>query len=577
MTARALLLAFASTMILGGAARAQEAEPAQAPTVPPVVAVPEVWAPVPVDQDGRSAYGLFLAGRLATARGDASDGAIYLRQALLLAPEQTAIRDQAFAANLLGGDLGFAGRITPDGEGVPALVTEVGRLVTVVQALDRGDARGALATIDARPIERPHARAGRLLTPWLAAGAGDWTRALAPAPALGPDSTALFLHADRARLLEMRRRNEDAEVEWKAVTAVGLGRRLFALDYGAFLERRGRRDEAVALYDAVMAEGNVDGRFPLARARAASRGRPPAMGDLKQGAADALTAAALQAGADGQHEFAAVYLRLSQDLAPSDLTLVNLGDSLMQAGLEGAGRDAMAGVTGSDPALYASAQMAIGESLTREGQGEAAAEAFSRAVAAAPRAQDAALAFASSLNDQNRHAEALAVLEGPAFADGSSVDALTQRAVSLRALGREPEAEAALRVVLDAEPENAAALALLGGLWLDARRVEEGAALIARAAAAAPDDASVQGALGWSQFRQGDFDAAVTTLEAAVDARPADPVVSDHLGDAYWRVGREREARFMWRRALSLTPASALQARLERKLDVGLDATATGG
>ena len=56
--------------------------------------------------------------------------------------------------------------------------------------------------------------------------------------------------------------------------------------------------------------------------------------------------------------------------------------------------------------------------------------------------------------------------------------------------------------------------------------------------------------------RTGDFKGAVGHLERAVELRPEDPVINDHLGDAYWRVGRLREARFQWTRSLSLEPAA---------------------
>jgi predicted negative regulator of RcsB-dependent stress response len=35
---------------------------------------------------------------------------------------------------------------------------------------------------------------------------------------------------------------------------------------------------------------------------------------------------------------------------------------------------------------------------------------------------------------------------------------------------------------------------------------------------------------------------------------PDDPIVNDHLGDVYWKVGRKREARFQWKRAISFDP-----------------------
>lgn len=572
MTARRLFFALVSSLAASAPAFAQEADP-----VSGMGAVPEVWAPAPTDDEGRSAYGLFLAGRLASARGDAGEGAVYLRRALMLTPEQSAVRDQAFATNLLSGDLEFAGRITPEGEGVPALVTEAGRLVTVVQALDRGDARGALAIVDQKPIGRPHARAGRLLTPWIAAAAGDWDRALRPTNGLFADATTLFQRADRARLLEIRRRHADAETEWRTVLESPLGQRLFALDYGAFLERRGRRAEAVAHYDAMIGLGVSDPGLTGARRRAASRGRPPAPVDLKQGAADALASAALQASAETQYESAAVYLRLAQDLAPSDLTLLNLGDALLLAGLEGPGRDVLAQITASDSSVYGAAQLAVGRSLEKEGRLEEAVPAFQRAAAAAPGSPEAAVALAHGLNELGRHEEALAAVRDAAFDGPPPADALQARAVALRGLGRQAEAEATLQAVLATSPDDAAALSLLGALWLDGTRVDEGAALIAQAAAAAPEAPGVQGALGWSQYRQGLFEDAVTTLETAVDAQPADPVINDHLGDAYWQVGRTREARFQWTRALSLSPGDALEASLRRKLETGLPGAEPAG
>ena len=61
-------------------------------------------------------------------------------------------------------------------------------------------------------------------------------------------------------------------------------------------------------------------------------------------------------------------------------------------------------------------------------------------------------------------------------------------------------------------------------------------------------------------------------LERAVELRPADPVINDHLGDAYWRAGRLQEARFQWRRVLLLGPSPELRRTLQRKLAAGLPA-----
>ena len=53
---------------------------------------------------------------------------------------------------------------------------------------------------------------------------------------------------------------------------------------------------------------------------------------------------------------------------------------------------------------------------------------------------------------------------------------------------------------------------------------------------------------------------------------PADAEIFDHLGDAYWRAGREAEARFQWTAALRLKPGPEREQSLRGKLEKGLPA-----
>jgi hypothetical protein len=55
-----------------------------------------------------------------------------------------------------------------------------------------------------------------------------------------------------------------------------------------------------------------------------------------------------------------------------------------------------------------------------------------------------------------------------------------------------------------------------------------------------------------------------------VELRPEDPTLNDHLGDAFWRVGRRREAYFQWRQALTLKPEPEEVDKINRKLEDGL-------
>ena len=47
-------------------------------------------------------------------------------------------------------------------------------------------------------------------------------------------------------------------------------------------------------------------------------------------------------------------------------------------------------------------------------------------------------------------------------------------------------------------------------------------------------------------------------------------MLNDHLGDALWKVGREREARFQWDQALTLEPEADEVEKIKKKLTEGL-------
>jgi hypothetical protein len=49
-----------------------------------------------------------------------------------------------------------------------------------------------------------------------------------------------------------------------------------------------------------------------------------------------------------------------------------------------------------------------------------------------------------------------------------------------------------------------------------------------------------------------------------------DPTINDHLGDAYWRVGRKLEAVFQWNQALEMKPEEAEVPKIKAKIEKGL-------
>src|SRR3546814_3049409 len=68
---------------------------------------------------------------------------------------------------------------------------------------------------------------------------------------------------------------------------------------------------------------------------------------------------------------------------------------------------------------------------------------------------------------------------------------------------------------------------------------------------------------------RGDFLRAIALLEQAVQVAPAEPTINEHLGDAYWRIGRKYEARYSWRAAMVGAEDRSILDRLRRKIDFG--------
>lgn len=573
----AVLLTGCALAALASPAFAQDApanvteSSAGAPPPVEVVAIPEVWAPVPTDELGQTAYGLYLSGRLASFRGDVVTGAALLAQSQALTPEQPVVGEEAFRSGLFAGDLDTLAELAPSVRDTP-LLAEAGRLVVIVDALNGGAADASLALLRGQTFVEPFDTVGQYILPSIAAAAGDWDTALAPVTERANGVDGLVLRHQRARLLESRRRHGEAEAEYRALIASPLGGQLFSADFAGFLERRGRADEALAVYEASLTGPSPDPEALVGRSRVLGRGTPPPVPTIRDNAAFAIKLAAIQSAERRERDVSAILLRLADNLGHDDEIALRLGLSLVALGHEEGAREAFGRVSRDNPILFAGARFGLGLSFQRDDRGLEALEAFRIADAAAPGQSEVISRLAQQLGALGREEEALAVLNRPEVNVANQPAGIRfQRGVILEALGRLDEAENELWAALTAAPDEPTFLNHLGYMWVDTgRRVEQGAEMLARAHAAEPENGNIQDSLGWAQFRQGQYEVAVETLEGAVTKLPANAEINDHLGDAYWQVGRQREARWQWNRVLTLEPDAERRAEVEQKLANGL-------
>lgn len=103
-------------------------------------------------------------------------------------------------------------------------------------------------------------------------------------------------------------------------------------------------------------------------------------------------------------------------------------------------------------------------------------------------------------------------------------------------------------------PDHAQALNYLGYMLADnGDRLDYARGMIERALAIAPNNAAFIDSYGWVFYQQGDYEEALVQLKKAVSL-DSDPVIFDHLGDAYNATGQEKSAKDWWQKALELKP-----------------------
>lgn len=126
-----------------------------------------------------------------------------------------------------------------------------------------------------------------------------------------------------------------------------------------------------------------------------------------------------------------------------------------------------------------------------------------------------------------------------------------------------------LEEALTLAPQNPLILNSLGYGLLERREdVKRGFELVSKAHSLAPQSPAITDSLGWGHYLNGDYAKAVPLLEMAVEGAINDVTINEHLGDAYWKVGRAIEARYAWRAAVLQADGDEAK-RIAAKIDTG--------
>ncbi len=118
-------------------------------------------------------------------------------------------------------------------------------------------------------------------------------------------------------------------------------------------------------------------------------------------------------------------------------------------------------------------------------------------------------------------------------------------------VGDRDNAIAAMRDVLEINPQNAGALNYIGYTQAErGEKLDESLEMIEKALILRPDDGYVIDSLGWVYFRRGDNETALQHLNKASRLVPGEPTILYHIGEVLLEMGREKEALGYFERAL---------------------------
>ncbi len=523
-------------------------------------------------------FGSYLAGRFATRQRDAAAASKYFERAVEFEPGNAQLLERLLISEVSKGDLDAAAKTAQDL--IKASPEQrLANLVLGIKEFRNGQypaARGFFEKLDGRALAELGNRFG---TAWAHVGEKNTDAAVAIAKGLlGAQGLEAFAIYHKALLEDAGGRDADALQSMALAYKVSKGDSLRVVThYAEMLERSGAKDKARAVYEAYLKRSPGHPIMEASLARLSAGGAPPAgIATPQQGLAEVFYGVANALNQDTVVDLSVFYVQLSLALNPKDeLAITLLGENLQKAGRLQESTEAFSRIAKGSP-VYPNAQIQIGSNLAREKKPEEAVRVLTAALTGTPRDVETHQTIGDTLREVERYAEAEQAYSKAVALIGKPLERhwvlFYTRGIARERVKRWSDAEADLQQALQLKPEQPLVMNYLAYTWIEhGVNADKALEMLHRAVELREDDGFIVDSLGWAYYRRGDYAKAVKYLEAAASLEPGEATINDHLGDAYWKVGRQLEARFQWERALTLKPEPDEAAKIQAKLDKGLD------
>lgn len=524
----------------------------------------------------RTGLNEYVQGRHAWAEEDLQQATGYFARALRYAPDNRLLQRRTFELALNSGEIETALKIgqtlVKDDENFGTLT-----VLRAVEAIRAAQWERAIALADQLPTEGIESLAGSVIKAWAVYGSGkprDAFELITPGDGDGFIESYYREHLAYMKLASGDEKAAEQLLRRIVPPGVASGARAKVNLFAAIQAAEGSRK---ALEEAERYEGwQSDVRLSDAIQRLRSNRKVPCLVSTpQQGVAEVLLRIAADLGRQQATAIAISYARMARFAEPElDEAALVLAD-LLRTGGDARGAkavlDTLPESTITNPRVWLTRA-----DIAHDTAGTPAAVAIlERALVRWP---DRAELWVG-LGDLHRNAsdfakalvaydKAIALTSAPRQADWGL---FYLRGMTLERLKRWPEAERDLRQALALQPDEPSVLNYLGYSFIDrGSNLQEGRSMIEAALRQRPDDGYIVDSLGWAQYSARQWDSAVATLERALVLEPGDPTINEHLGDAYWRVGRLLEARFRWAAAKGFEAEPEQSIRLDEKISFGL-------
>jgi tetratricopeptide (TPR) repeat protein len=181
-----------------------------------------------------------------------------------------------------------------------------------------------------------------------------------------------------------------------------------------------------------------------------------------------------------------------------------------------------------------------------------------------PRNTDVLKNLAALYYQQNKIEETIATYKLLLDIDKDDYESIFLYGSLLEQKGLREEAIQKFKEALKINPDYADALNALGYVYAEeGKNLSEAEELIKKALRQQPDNGAYIDSLGWVYFKMSNVDKAIEQLERASSIL-SDPVIFDHLGDAYFKKGISDKAKAAWEKSLEL---DSKQEKVREKLE----------